>query len=184
MTVAEARARYFAENGFSLASYEHRWVRLRIAGIPIAFPNVRSRRRAIPFHDLHHVATGYRTTLRGEAEIGAWEIGACFGDRSVAHYWAAWILNLSAFSWGLMLAPRRVYRAFVRGRSCTSLYQAGWSDDLLRLEVEELRRRLGLDRAPRRAAWSDRAAFAACVALVVMPGVAALVALALYKGRS
>ena len=180
MTVAEARARYFAENGFSLASYEDRWVRLRIAGLPVAFPNVRSRRRAIPFHDLHHLASGYQTTLRGEAEIGAWEIGACFGDRSVAHYWAAWVLNFSAFAWGLVLAPRRVYRAFVRGRACTSLYQLGWSDDLLGLEVDELRRRLGLDRPRRHATWSDRAAFAACVGIVALPGVACLAALAIY----
>lgn len=61
-------------------------------------------------HDLHHVATGYGTTLVGEAEIGAWELAS--GCR---HYYVAWILNLGAVVTGLFLAPRRVVRAFQRG---------------------------------------------------------------------
>ena len=181
MTVEEARAAYFAVNGFSLASYDARWVRVRIAGLPIAFPNVRSRRRAIRFHDLHHVATGYATTLRGESEMGAWEIASSFGDRG-SRYWAAWLLNFGAFTFGLVLAPRRVYRAFLRGRGCSSVYRIGWTEELLGLELDELRHRLGLDLLPRRATWTDRLAFA-CVAIVATPG-AIVIALAAALGRS
>src|SRR2546426_2460170 len=67
-----------------------------------------------------HVATGYDTTLVGEAEIGAWELAS--GCR---HYYAAWILNLGAVVTGLFLAPGRVVRAFQRGRRCTNLYHLG-----------------------------------------------------------
>ena len=143
VTLEQARAAFLAQNGFSLATYDERWARVRVAGIPIIFPNVRSRRRAIRFHDLHHVLTGYATTLVGEAEIGAWEIAATFGDRGGA-YWAAWLLNSMMFMIGLLIAPRRVVRAFKRGRRCTSLYRLGWSDAFLARNIEDVRRELGL----------------------------------------
>ena len=142
MTVVEARAAYFARNGFSQKAYADRWVRVRIGPIPFAFPNVASRRRAIPFHDLHHVATGYATTWRGEAEIGAWEIAATFGDRG-RRYWAAWLLNTFMTLLGLVIAPRRVVRAFRRGKRCTSVYRLGY-EKALAMDLDELRRALGL----------------------------------------
>lgn len=164
-TVRDARARYFADNGFSEAGYTDRWVKLRLGPIPFAFPNTAARRRAIPLHDLHHVATGYSTTFVGEAEIGAWEIGGGCGD-----YWAAWALNISAFAVGLLLAPRRVYRAFVRGRRSKTLYHGGWRPGLLDRSVDELRAELEVDR-PASPRWSDRAAFAAWIATFVAPSV-------------
>jgi tryptophanyl-tRNA synthetase len=177
ITVGEARERYFAANGFSADTYTDSWVKFSIGPIPIRFPNTPSRKRAIPLHDIHHVATGYATTLRGEAEIGAWEIaGSC------TNYWAAWVLNASAFSWGLALAPRRTYRAFVRGRHSRTLYRAGgWNDGLLAKTVGEIRTMLELDREPR-ATWHDRAAFAGWVALVVAPAAGAIaLAIALLR---
>jgi hypothetical protein len=168
-TVRDARAHYFADNGFSEASYRDRWVKLKIGPLPFAFPNTASRRRAVPLHDLHHVATGYATTLSGEAEIGAYELAGGCGRHA-----AAWVLNAGAFASGLALAPRRTYRAFVRGRHARTLYRDGWRDDLLAMTVGELRAELHLDRPPPRARWRDRAAFAAWVGLVAAPGIAAL----------
>jgi len=139
-TLAEARARYFRESGIEEdGGYARNWVRIKIGPVPIVFPNTEGRRAALLPHDLHHVATGYDTTLIGEAEIGAWELAS--GCR---HYYAAWTLNLGAFLTGLVLAPRRVGRAFLRGRRSTNLYHlgidAGWREET----VGELRRRLGL----------------------------------------
>jgi hypothetical protein len=82
--------------------------------------------------------------LRGEAEMGAWELAACGRARSLRLFWAAWLLNLGALLIGLVLCPRRVYRAFVRGRACTSAYHAGPYDQLLGLDLATLRRRLRL----------------------------------------
>jgi hypothetical protein len=179
-TVAEARAEYFARNGFSTAAYEDKWVHVRIFRIPIVFPNVRSRRRAIRFHDVHHIVTGYGTDPRGEAEIGAWEIAATFPDRGL-EFAAAWVLNTSMFVLGLAVAPRRVYRAFIRGRHCTSLYRIGWSDALLDRDVTELRRELGIDQ-PRKTTWGDRAAFALIAAIALAPA-AAIVGLGVWMIR-
>ena len=162
MIVADARAAYFARNGFSAAAYDARWVRIRLFGIPLVFPNVRSRRRAIRFHDLHHVLTGYGADPRGESEIGAWEIAATFPDRGL-EFAAAWLLNTAMFVIGLAIAPRRVYRAFVRGRHSGSLYRRGWSEELLAVEVGVLQRELELD-AVHAATWRDQLVFTGFVA--------------------
>ncbi|MBA3394788.1 MAG: hypothetical protein H0T89_19230 [Deltaproteobacteria bacterium] len=167
--VAEAREQYFVANKFSDASYRDRWVKFKVGPIPIAFLNTPSRKLAIPLHDLHHVATEYDTTLVGEAEIGAWEIaGGC------GRYWAAWYLNATTFAAGLVIAPRRTYRAFIRGRHSRPLYWTGWSDDLVSLTVGELRTRIALPREAPSPTWRDRAAFAGWVGLVAMPGLGAL----------
>ena len=169
MLVRDARAQYLAENGFSEATYGDRWVHVKLGPIPVVFPNTPSRKRAIPLHDLHHVATGYATTIRGEAEIGAYEVAAGCGPHT-----AAWLLNAGAFAVGLLHAPRCVYRAFVRGRHARTLYRAGWRDDLLDMTVGDLRSRLLLDRPAPRATWRDRAMFAAWVALFQLPALAVL----------
>ena len=134
MRVSEARDRYFADNGFELAGYTAKWAHFKLGPIPLAFPNTPSRQAALPMHDLHHLATGYPTTLVGEAEIGAWELGGGCGAHT-----AAWVLNGLAMAYGLVLAPRKVWRAFQRGRKSTNLYQRGWSNALLDLELDELR---------------------------------------------
>jgi hypothetical protein len=173
MTVRDARARYFAANGFSDATYTASWVRFKLGPVPVVLPNTRSRQRAIPMHDLHHVATGYATDIAGEAEIGAWEIaGGC------GRYPAAWVLNAIAFAGGMLVAPDRIYRAFVRGRRARTLYRTGWRDDLLDLDVTELRRRVRFEHAPPRATWRDRAAFAAWLLVLASPAAAAAAVIA------
>ena len=117
-----------------------RWVEIKLGPLPIRFPNTSGRQAALLQHDLHHVATGYDTTLVGEAEIGAWELAS--GCR---HYYAAWILNAGAALTGLLLAPRRVLRAFQRGRRSTNLYYTGVDTDWAEQTVSGLRQRLGLD---------------------------------------
>ena len=154
-TVAEARDQYFRANGFSLASYTDRWVKLKLGPLPLAFPNTAARKAAVKLHDLHHVATGYATTWTGESEIAAYEIAAGCG-----RYWAAWGLNVGAFGVGLLIAPRRTFRAFVRGRHARSLYRRAFGEDLLALTVGDLRRQLGLAEPPPPANAGDVASFA------------------------
>ena len=136
----QARAAYFREHGLGVdGGYAQTWVKIKLGPLPVWFRNTRGRRAALLQHDLHHIATGYETTLVGEAEIGAWELAS--GCR---HYYAAWLLNVGAVGIGLLIAPRRVWRAFLRGRRCNNLYHLGvdtrWPDDT----VGSLRQRLGL----------------------------------------
>lgn len=163
MTLRDARARYFAANGFGADGGDsERWVEVRVGRFPMWFPNTRARRLAVKFHDLHHVLTGYPTSLRGETEIGAWEVSTGIGR----HY-VGWLLDLMALAFGLVINPRGVYRAFVRGRHTRNLFAREWDERFLSRTVGEVRRSLGLDRGPRRATARDKAAFAAWALLGV-----------------
>jgi hypothetical protein len=176
LTIRQARDKYFTLSGFaSDGGYGDKWVRLKIGRVPLGFPNTPSRVRAVKLHDIHHVLTEYATTWLGEAEIGAWEIASGCGR----HY-PAWLLNFGALAIGLLLAPRRVFQAFVRGRYSRNLYQNQFQEYLLDLTVGELRAELAIpDRAPPASA-KDRLAFAgwssASVAISLLPYVTAAVA--------
>jgi hypothetical protein len=139
-TLREARAQYFLRAGFDERSYEERWVRIAVLGLPLVrFPNTAGRVRAVKRHDLHHVLTGYDTSWTGEGEIGAWELAT--GCRDL---WAAWWLNASAAFVGLCIAPRRVLRAFARGRRERNLYDRELTDALLDERLGSVRERLGI----------------------------------------
>lgn len=161
-SLRQARARYFAANGFDEQGYADRWVRLMAGPVPIYFPNSAARVRSVRLHDLHHCLTGYATTWTGEAEIGAWEIGGGCVD----HY-AAWVLNLLAVAIGLVIAPHAVWQAFVRGRRGRNLYDTEFCDALLDGDVEAMRRDLGLDQPAARRP-GDRRAFAGWSLLSVL----------------
>jgi hypothetical protein len=141
-TVRRAREAYFAATGLSEKGYTARWAWLRVGPLSLPLPNTSGRVRVIRLHDLHHIATGYDTSWRGEGEIGAWELGGGCG-----RHLAAWWLNGSAALIGLVIAPRRVWRAFRRGRQSRTLYRVrdgGFDEDYLDLEVGELRALLRL----------------------------------------
>jgi hypothetical protein len=160
LSLAQERERYFAENGFD-PTYGDRWVKLRLGqrSLPM-FPNTRARVAAVRIHDLHHVAAEYDTTWLGEAEIAAWELGSGCGP-----YLAAWVLNLSVFGIGCFISPRRVLRAFVRGRRTKNLYAEGFVSARLSQKVGDLRRELELDRAVPEASAADLFSFAGWIAL-------------------
>jgi hypothetical protein len=175
LTLAEARERYFEENGFN-SSYDDRWVMLRIGGrtLPV-FPNTRARVAAARIHDLHHVVAEYDTSWTGEGEIGAWELA-----RGCGPYLAAWVLDLTAFGIGCVLSPRRMLRAFVRGRHSRNLYAAGFDAARLSQRVGDVRRELDLDRPEPRASFADLLSFTVWVVLGLLYGFGGMLSFALF----
>ncbi len=157
MTLRDARALYFEANDFGAdGGYSKRWVKIDLRRVSLSFPNLPSRVRAVRFHDLDHVLTGYDTDLLGETEISAYEIASGCGG-----YVAGWVLNLQAFPVGLFLSPTRLFAAYRRGRQCGSLFHQEFDDALLEESVGAARRRLGLDAPlPESASLADRASFA------------------------
>ncbi len=86
-------------------------------GITFYLPNLKSRKKAVLKHDIHHMLTGYSTLFKGETEISAWEIGG-----GVRHYWMAWMLDIGGMMFGIWFNPVGVFKAFVRGRHSINLY--------------------------------------------------------------
>lgn len=109
----------------------------------IYVPNFDARRKVVQLHDIHHLLTGYTTSLPDECAISAWEIGS-----GCKHYWVGYLFNTSAVMLGVLVNPLGIVRGFARGRRCRNLYY-----DLLPVEtvldmpVPELQQLLGLDRA-------------------------------------
>jgi len=179
-TLRQARERYFRANGLGAdGGYADSWVKVRLGPIPFAFPNTAGRVRAVRFHDLHHVVTGYATDVVGEAEIAAWEVAT-----GCAGFGAAWVLNLEALALGLPRAPGAAWRAFLRGRRTRNLYRSPLDDALLAARVGDVRDRLGLCAAPGPATPADRLAFGAwsLLALAVFGATLALLAAPLCLG--
>ncbi len=93
-------------------------------------------------------------------------------------------MNLAGTSTGLLLAPRRTLRAFVRGRRSRSLYGQPF-EPLLARTVAEARRDTGVDAAASRVRAGDLAWLAlawlvgAAVGLILLTMVTALLPLAL-----
>ncbi len=177
LTLREARTRYFIDNEFGgpEGNYGDRWVKLSVGPIPVVFPNTAARIRAVRYHDLHHVLTGYATTTKGETEIGAWELASGCGSMP-----AAWLLNMLSMAIGLVIDRKALFTAFVRGRYSRNFYQGEDLDALLGRPLGEQRARLRLDREPPQATAGDRAAFVAyaiggvavqllVIALVLLP---------------
>jgi hypothetical protein len=132
LTLRDALARYFEANGFgSDGGYADKWVVFKLGPLPLPFPNTEGRVRAVRYHDLHHILTGYSTEFIGEFEISAWEIGSGCRD-----FFAAWHLNLGGLFGGVVFAPRRTFAAFVRGRHTDNFYGREYAP-LLELSVEE-----------------------------------------------
>jgi hypothetical protein len=154
-TLLEARRLYFEANGFPLdGGYEAKWVDFELGPIPMPFPNSDGRRRAVKVHDLHHVLTGYQTDIHGEAEISAWELAAGCGDMV-----AAYLLNMGGMALGMMISPRRTWRAWVRGRQSGMLYRTRIDDELLQRKLRDVRSELRLDEQPGPASIGDALLF-------------------------
>lgn len=153
--VRTARYQTFFERDGEEIDYDAWLIPLRFEGVRFTMPNPPAHGRALRAHDIHHVLTGYGTDWIGEAEISAFELaGGC------GRYVAAFGFDLMGTGLGVLVAPKRTFAAFLRGRQTTNLFQEGYRPQLLDEPVEAVRCRLGLDRDPRPARWGDYAAFA------------------------
>jgi len=170
LSMKEALRLYFDANGFGPdGGYPDAWVDLKLGPIPIPFPNTDARRRAVRFHDLHHIATGYQTNYAGEFEISAWEISTGCRD-----FVAAWQLNLAGMLGGILVYPKRTFRAFIRGRHTKNFYGEDY-EPLLELSVGAARSKLATDLPVPSATPADVALFVLAAAAGTVIGIASTI---------
>lgn len=173
----EAAAEHLAAEGLPAdAGVNERWVKTKIGPIPFAYPNTQGRKKLVAAHDLHHLLAGYPTSLVGEAELGAWELGSGMDDKTGVR------LAIRVFGFALPRHPSRLLRAFVRGRHCRNLLDRSIDAALLDRSVGELRRELGLDQPVPEPSAEERRAFRnwAVKAVAIVWGPLVPIALALW----
>lgn len=148
--VAAALGQHYSTHGLAPnGGADDAWFRIRLGRVSLRLPNPPARRRALVFHDVNHIATGYNTTFsQGEVAIAAFEIGAGCGPFPIV-----WAINLYGLGCGLFCAPRAIAIAYARGRRSTSIYrQALPRHVLLQMTVGAVRHGLCItaeDGAPR-----------------------------------
>jgi hypothetical protein len=119
MTLKEELAAFYRRCGFSdTADRQACTVPVYTGCLLVPLPNIETRHVYLRYHDLHHVATGYSTGRIGEGEVSAWELGT----GSMFNSPLLGTMNLIALSTGLVLEPKRMWRAFRRGCGSRNLY--------------------------------------------------------------
>lgn len=138
--IGEALKEYYTAHGLpSDGGASDAFFRVKLGPMTIPIPNPPARRRAVFFHDVNHLLTGYNTVFsEGEVEIAGFEIGAGCGP-----FWIAWAINAPMFAIGLLINPTPTWRAFRRGQRSGSIYELRDSREALAARsVGELRKTL------------------------------------------
>ncbi|MGL4318123.1 MAG: hypothetical protein ACRCTL_16100 [Pseudomonas sp.] len=119
MTLKEELAAFYRRLGFAeTADRKACTVPVYTGCLLVPLPNIETRHRYLKYHDLHHLVTGYSTGRIGEGEVSAWELGT----GSMLNSPLLGSMNLIALSTGLVLEPKRMWRAFRRGWQSRNLY--------------------------------------------------------------
>src|SRR6476620_1487986 len=118
-TLQDELAAFYRKIGFGeVVGRRSRAVKVYTGCMLVPLPDIETRRRFLKYHDLHHLVTGYSVGRIGEGEVSAWELGT--GSAFVSPLLG--VMNLIALSTGLVLEPRRMWRAFLRGCASRNLY--------------------------------------------------------------
>jgi hypothetical protein len=119
MTLQDELAAFYKRSGFGeVVGARPPTVPVYTGCMLVPLPNIETRRRFLKYHDLHHLVTGYSVGRIGEGEVSAWELGT--GSAFVSPTLGG--MNLIALSTGLVLEPKRMWRAFRRGCRSRNLY--------------------------------------------------------------
>ena len=140
--IKDALNTFYKKNDFGVGGgANEKTAKIKIGRWNFIIPNTQGRKRALIFHDIHHLVAGYNVDFKGESEIGGWEIGSnCKG------YLTALFLNLMAFTAGVFIYPKRVFKSFVRGRHSQNLYHnIIEKDELLTMSIKEIKTLLRLE---------------------------------------
>jgi len=121
MQLKEELAAFYRKHGFGEATGKRAYtVPVYTGCMLVPLPNIEARHKYLKYHDLHHLIGRYGVGRVGEGEVSAWELGT--GSVLASPMLA--FMNLIALSTGLVLEPKRMWRAFVRGTRSRNLYSA------------------------------------------------------------
>lgn len=107
-------------------------VKVYLGKFDLYVPNFEFRKSLVPYHDLHHIISGYNNSRIGEGEVSAWELGAGTIKKPIGLFYA-----LAGFTTGILVNPARTYKAFCKGRTCEVLYKYS-HNELLASEFDEV----------------------------------------------
>ena len=129
MTVEHVLDSYLAGKGLSRSDS---WIYLLIGGLRVPYFPAAPFRHFLTIHDLHHILSGYSTSLRDEIYLIGWELTSGGWGR---HNW--WYFGKTIhLLWMFLLSPVGVWTALKEGARRQNLY--GFElDEILQMEYED-----------------------------------------------
>jgi len=146
-TPREILQKFYSENNLGDDGGQSKpYVRIELTSwFHIYIPNFDERRKAVLKHDIHHLITGYQTTMVEECAISAWEVGS-----GCKKYWAGFLIDTSAVMMGFLINFPKVLKAYARGRRTKNLYHDIYTNEqALDMKVGELQKQFSLDKYPK-----------------------------------
>jgi ubiquinone biosynthesis protein Coq4 len=141
MTVSEGISVYLKAAGVDPSStYKEKWSRIQLGPVFFYIPNTKTRQKLLKIHDLHHVATGFAPSPKGEAQISAWEIA----QRGWGYSPFIWTIIIFGVAMGAVICPSDTLKAYRLGRRTRNLFR-DYPARYMKMTVGELRRELGLN---------------------------------------
>jgi hypothetical protein len=160
------------DDPFATAARAGNWWSFEAWGVTLYSYNFAWRRKALAFHDLHHVVTGYPCNMEGEMQVATWEFAAGPCPSPFAQ-----LFCLPLVAMGAATMPRKTFAAYRNGRRSNSLFGRELGSGVSAMPVPELRQKTeALVRSKSLA--GDLAGFIALVSasalMYVLPAIAAL----------
>jgi hypothetical protein len=151
LSLKEAQVLFYKSHGFPEDGGigKDRWSPIGCRDLKVYLPNFEWRKKAIPFHDLHHIITGYPFSPTGEFQMSAWEFAA---GRYPNIFTTVFCLPLVGM--GAVCIPKRTFAAFVRGKRSKTLYTDFDYNALLAKSIEAVRKEV-LPNGPAKATTGD-----------------------------
>jgi hypothetical protein len=156
---------------FDSAREAGNWWSFEVLGVRLYCFNFSWRRKALAFHDLHHVVTGYPCNMSGEMQVATWEYAA-----GSCPNWFAKLFCLPLVAMGAVLTPQQVFAAYKNGADNVSLFGVKLDSTIVNMPVAKLRS-LTLKPTPNRSAARKLLGYSTLVALSVLMYILPLIAL-------
>lgn len=136
LTVGQAMQRLGLDaDPFVSAANAGQWWSFEVFGLKVSCYNFAWRRRALAFHDLHHVVTNYPCTMQGEMQVATWE----FAAGSYPNLFAK-LFCLPLVALGAVYIPSKILAAYQSGRRSKSLFSCDLDSKVTTMPVAALRR--------------------------------------------
>jgi len=123
-----------SDDPFRSAAEAGKWWSFHVFGLRLTCYNFAWRRKALAYHDLHHVVTGYPCTMKGEMQVATWEFAAGPCPNRFAQ-----LFCLPLVAMGAAIMPRKTFAAFREGRQCRSLFGLNLGSNIADWPVLDLR---------------------------------------------
>lgn len=142
MKIKEALEVFLGAEHLGNEAYEDAINYVQFGPLKIPFPNPKARRDIVYLHDVNHILSGYDTSWTGEGEVSAWELASGFPK----HCWIGYLYAPQALLVGLIVAPRKCFKAWRRARrgEKNSCFARMSREQLMQTTVADLRAQLGI----------------------------------------